>query len=39
VAGWATDLIGAPLVFLIGGVATIGLALLGLMHPAIRGLD
>jgi len=39
VAGWATDLIGAPLVFLIGGVATIGLALVGLTHPAIRGLD
>jgi MFS family permease len=39
IAGWATDLIGAPLVFLIGGVATVALALLGLMHPAIRGLD
>jgi MFS family permease len=39
VAGWATDLIGAPLVFLIGGIATIVLALLGLTHPAIRGLD
>jgi len=39
VAGWATDLIGAPLVFLIGGVLTIALALLGLAHPAIRGLD
>jgi MFS family permease len=38
-AGWATDLIGAPLVFLIGGLATILLALLGLSHPAIRGLD
>ena len=39
VAGWATDLIGAPLVFLIGGIATILLALLGLSHPAIRELD
>jgi MFS transporter, DHA3 family, tetracycline resistance protein len=39
IAGWATDLIGAPLVFLIGGIATIALALLGLLHPAIRGLD
>lgn len=39
VAGWATDLIGAPLVFAIGGTATMGLALLGLSHPAIRGLD
>jgi MFS family permease len=39
VAGWATDLVGAPLVFLIGGLATIALALLGLTHPAIRELD
>jgi MFS family permease len=39
VAGWATDLIGAPLVFVIGGSATVILALLGLSHPAIRGLD
>jgi hypothetical protein len=27
------------LVFLIGGLATIALALLGLTHPAIRELD
>jgi hypothetical protein len=39
VAGWATDLAGAPLVFTIGGMLTILLALLGLLHPAIRGLD
>ena len=39
IAGWATDLIGAPQVFLIGGVETIALALLGLSHPAIRKLD
>lgn len=38
-AGWATDLIGAPTVFLIGGASTIVLALLGLSHPAIRNLD
>jgi len=38
-AGWATDLIGAPTVFLIGGFSTIALALLGLSHPAIRNLD
>ncbi len=38
-AGWATDLIGAPTVFLIGGFSTIVLALLGLSHPAIRNLD
>lgn len=38
-AGWATDLIGAPTVFLIGGVSTMVLALIGLSHPAIRNLD
>jgi MFS family permease len=38
-AGWATDLIGAPTVFLVGGFSTIALALLGLSHPAIRNLD
>jgi MFS family permease len=38
-AGWATDLVGAPTVFLIGGISTIVLALLGLSHPAIRNLD
>ena len=38
-AGWATDLWGAPTVFLIGGVGTILLILLGLSHPAIRNLD
>ncbi len=39
VAGWATDLVGAPLVFLVGGAVTVALVLLGLAHPAIRGLD
>lgn len=39
VAGWATNLIGAPRVFGIGGAITIALALLGLSHPAIRGMD
>jgi len=38
-AGWATDLVGAPTVFLIGGTATMVLALIGLSHPAIRNLD
>lgn len=38
-AGWATDLIGAPTVFLIGGIGTIALTLIGLAHPAIRKLD
>jgi len=38
-AGWATDQFGAPNVFLIGGLCTMLLALLSLIHPAIRGLD
>jgi MFS family permease len=38
-AGWATDRIGAPSVFLIGGSITTLLALSGLLHPAIRHLD
>jgi MFS family permease len=38
-AGWATDLLGAPQVFLIGGLLTAFLPLLGLAHPAIRNLD
>lgn len=38
-SGWATDRLGAPTVFLIGGLSTIVLALLGLLHPAIRSLD
>lgn len=38
-AGLTTDRLGAPLVFIVGGVGTIGLALLGLAHPAIRRLD
>ena len=38
-SGWATDRFGAPNVFLIGGIGTIMLALLGLLHPAIRKLD
>lgn len=39
VTGWATDRLGAPAVFLIGGAATALLAGLGLLHPAIRKLD
>jgi MFS family permease len=38
-AGWATELLGAPTVFLIGGIGVIVLVLLGLSHPAIRNLD
>ena len=38
-AGWATDLVGAPTVFLVGGFSTIALALIGLSNRAIRNLD
>jgi DHA3 family tetracycline resistance protein-like MFS transporter len=38
-AGWGTDLVGAPAVFLIGGAGTILMVLIGLLHPAVRGLD
>jgi DHA3 family tetracycline resistance protein-like MFS transporter len=38
-AGWATDRFGAPLVFMVGGVLTAGLASIGLAQPAIRDLD
>ena len=39
ISGWATDTFGAPTVFLVGGIGTITLILLGLTHPAIRNLD
>jgi MFS family permease len=39
IAGWATDLVGAPMVFVIGGALTAILIALGLAHPAIRRLD
>ncbi|MCC6188235.1 MAG: MFS transporter [Anaerolineales bacterium] len=38
-AGWATDWLGAPLVFVLGGALTALLSALPLLHPAIRGLD
>jgi MFS family permease len=38
-AGWGTELLGAPTVFLIGSIGIIVLVLLGLSHPAIRNLD
>ena len=38
-AGWGTDLLGAPTVFLIGALGVMILVLLGLSHPAIRNLD
>jgi DHA3 family tetracycline resistance protein-like MFS transporter len=37
--GWVTDAIGAPLMFILGGGIGAGLIALGLLHPAIRGLD
>lgn len=38
-AGWGTDKLGSPTVFIIGGVGTILMILIGLSHPAIRNLD
>lgn len=38
-AGWLTELFGAPTVFLVGGIGTVALTALGLLHPAIRKLD
>lgn len=38
-AGWAIDYVGASMVLVIGGMLTAGLALLGMLHPAVRGLD
>jgi hypothetical protein len=38
-AGRLTDVLGPAQVFILGGVATIGLVVLGLLHPAIRRLD
>ena len=38
-AGWATGVLGAPAVFLIGGGFTAVVAVLALLHPSIRTLD
>jgi len=38
-AGWATETFGAPFVFIIGGIITALLSVVGLLHPAIRNLD
>lgn len=38
-AGWLTDTLGPARVFLLGGGATLGLAVLGFLHPAVRRLD
>jgi DHA3 family tetracycline resistance protein-like MFS transporter len=38
-AGWATDKVGAPFVFIVAGVVVSVLAVLALLHPAIRKMD
>lgn len=38
-SGWATDLVGAPSVFVIGGGLSLVVGALALLHPAIRHLD
>ncbi|HEX7587465.1 MAG TPA: MFS transporter [Anaerolineae bacterium] len=37
--GWVTDAFGASMMFVLGGGIGAGLIALGLLHPAIRGLD
>ncbi|MDX1415768.1 MAG: MFS transporter [Candidatus Promineifilaceae bacterium] len=39
ITGWATELLGPSLVFVLGGGITAVVALLALRHPAIRALD
>lgn len=39
ISGWATDLVGAPIVFLIGGGMTAFLALVGLSTRSVRELN
>ena len=39
IAGWATDLIGPANVFIVAGIITMCITILGLMHPAVRNLD
>ncbi|MHC1739930.1 MAG: MFS transporter [Anaerolineaceae bacterium] len=39
VAGWATDQFGPTVVFIVCGVVVAALALLALLHPAIRKMD
>ena len=38
-AGWATERLGPPPVFVIGGLCTALIAVAALAHPALRGLD
>lgn len=39
IAGRVTDLVGPPAVFLIGGLITISVAMLGITHPVVRRVD
>jgi hypothetical protein len=39
VGGWAADVVGPSLVFVIGGAFEAALIALGLLHPRIRSLD
>jgi len=38
-AGIGTDKLGAPAIFIIGGIGTIVMTIIGLLHPAVRNLD
>lgn len=37
--GWATNEVGASILFIVGGCLTAALGVLALLHPAIRNLD
>jgi MFS family permease len=39
VGGWATELFGPVLIFIVGGILQTGLIGLGLLHPKVRTLD
>ncbi len=39
VGGWATELFGPVLIFIVGGILQTGLIALGLLHPKVRTLD
>jgi MFS family permease len=39
IGGWSVGVLGAPLVFILGGALQTGLITLGLMHPKIRSFD
>jgi DHA3 family tetracycline resistance protein-like MFS transporter len=39
IAGWLTAIIGAPLVFMVGGGLAAGAMSLGLLHPEVRNLE